>query len=61
MRTDLHDAMARTEYALILVKQGRIAETETQIEEASRLCARNGNNAQIACFNKLIQDINKNA
>jgi len=61
MWANLHEAMARTEYALILAKQDRIAEAKTQIEEASRLYAKNGNNPQIARLNKLLEEISKNA
>lgn len=61
MWANLHEAMARTDYALILAKQGNIAEAKTQIEEASRLYARIGNSSQIERLNRLLEDISKNA
>jgi len=60
MWANLHEAMARTEYALILAKQGKNAEATAHIEEASRLYARIGNNLQIARLNRLLEEISGN-
>jgi tetratricopeptide (TPR) repeat protein len=57
MWTNFHEAMARTDYALILAKQAKIAEAKAQIEEASRLYAKSGNNPQIARLDKLLKEI----
>ena len=57
----LNEAMARTDYALVLARQGKTGEAGMQIEEASRLYSAIGNNAQIVSLTKLLNDINKNA
>lgn len=60
MWANLHEAMARTEYALILAKQGKNAEAKAHIEEASRLYARIGNDLQIARLNRLLEEVSGN-
>ncbi len=57
MWTNLHEAMARTDYALVLARQAKIAEAKIQIEEASRLYAKLGNNAKIVRLEKLLKEI----
>lgn len=57
----LHEAMARTDYGLVLAKQGRTTDAKMQIEEASRLYGAIGNDAQVVSLTRLLDGIGKNS
>jgi tetratricopeptide (TPR) repeat protein/AAA+ ATPase superfamily predicted ATPase len=57
----LNEAMARTDYALVLARQGKATAAKTQVEEASRLYSTIGNNAQIASLTQLLDNFKKNS
>jgi len=55
----LFEAMMRTDYALVLVKQGRTADAKKHIEEALRLYGKLDNKTQITRLNALLVVISK--
>jgi len=55
----MHEAMARTDYAWALKKQGRATGAKVQIEEAKKLHERLGNRLQVERLDALLGKINE--
>jgi tetratricopeptide (TPR) repeat protein len=59
LATTLHEAMARTDYAWALAKQGRIDDARIQIDEAKKLYGKLGNKSSIERLSIILSEFEK--